>query len=363
MTSTGRINYIDELKGFILCLVCLGHIAYSELSYAMNWMSLMRMFTFFFLSGLLFSRRRFPTFKDYAISKTKHLLFPYIWLSLFFLIITFQIYSGNIDEASRGPLFIKIENILSLVGITSNFICSLCANFFKIFILGNSSIWAFVFTLWTVSLLYAFIDERCKNKIPLILISIICIGAIGWGLRNNHNIPYNLGASCTAYVYYAFGSIYKRKVKNFIDKLGNWEIFGLSILAILLYSFIVRAGYTANLSHNDLGNNIVTFYTGTFTGVIWKFLIFTFLNRIGIKIGIFRFISRNALIILPLHYYVIKLINYLNIIPFSHGSIYYFLISSIVVIIVCFLGCILFRTQLYMLLGKEKISFRECFNK
>lgn len=27
MTSTGRINYIDELKGFILCLVCLGHIA------------------------------------------------------------------------------------------------------------------------------------------------------------------------------------------------------------------------------------------------------------------------------------------------------------------------------------------------
>ena len=365
MTSTGRINYIDELKGFILCLVCLGHIAYSELSYAMNWMSLMRMFTFFFLSGLLFSRRRFPTFKDYAISKTKHLLFPYIWLSLFFLIITFQIYSGNIDEASRGPLFIKIENILSLVGITSNFICSLCANFFKIFILGNSSIWAtplwFVFTLWTVSLLYAFIDERCKNKIPLILISIICIGAIGWGLRNNHNIPYNLGASCTAYVYYAFGSIYKRKVKNFIDKLGNWEIFGLSILAILLYSFIVRAGYTADLSHNDLGNNILTFYTGTFTGVIWMFLIFTFLNRIGIKIGIFRFISRNALIILPLHYYVIKLINYLNIIPFSHGSIYYFLISSIVVIIVCFLGCILFRTQLYMLLGKEKISFRECF--
>lgn len=107
MTSTGRINYIDELKGFILCLVCLGHIAYSELSYVMNWMSLMRMFTFFFLSGLLFSRRRFPTFKDYAISKTKHLLFPYIWLSLFFLIITFPIYAGHIDEASRGPLFIK----------------------------------------------------------------------------------------------------------------------------------------------------------------------------------------------------------------------------------------------------------------
>ena len=109
---------------------------------------------FFFLSGLLFSRRRFPTFKDYAISKTKHLLFPYIWLSLFFLIITFPIYAGHIDEASRGPLFIKIENTLNLVGITSNFICSLCANFFKIFILGNSSIWAT--PLWFV-LLYGLL--------------------------------------------------------------------------------------------------------------------------------------------------------------------------------------------------------------
>lgn len=144
MTSTGRINYIDELKGFILCLVCLGHIAYSELSYVMNWMSLMRMFTFFFLSGLLFSRRRFPTFKDYAISKTKHLLFPYIWLSLFFLIITFPIYAGHIDEASRGPLFIKIENTLNLDRNNIKFHMFLMCYFFqnlhigKFFYMGNS---------------------------------------------------------------------------------------------------------------------------------------------------------------------------------------------------------------------------------
>ncbi len=86
----------------------------------------------------------FQHLRNYAISKTKHLLFPYIWLSLFFLIITFPIYAGHIDEASRGPLFIKIENTLNLVGITSNFICSLCAIFFqnlhigKFFYMGNS---------------------------------------------------------------------------------------------------------------------------------------------------------------------------------------------------------------------------------
>ena len=97
------------------------------------------------INGILFLKRSsIKAYNKLTVHrvKTKHLLFPYIWLSLFFLIITFPIYAGHIDEASRGPLFIKIENTLNLVGITSNFICSLCAIFFKIFILGNSSIWA-----------------------------------------------------------------------------------------------------------------------------------------------------------------------------------------------------------------------------
>jgi len=38
-------------------------------------------------------------------------------------------------------------------------------------------------------------------------------------------------------------------------------------------------------------------------------------------------------------------------------------LKGFILCLICFLGCILFRTQLYMLLGKEKISFRECFNK
>ena len=97
-----------------------------------------------------------------------------------------------------------------------------------------------LFLLYGLLVYYMLLlTKRCKNKIPLILISIICIGAIGWGLRNNHNIPYNLGASCTAYVYYAFGSIYKRKVKNFIDKLGKLGDIWIKYIGhstILIYS-------------------------------------------------------------------------------------------------------------------------------
>ena len=69
------------------------------------------------------------------------------------------------------------------------------------------------FTLWTVSLLYAFIDERFKNKIPINTDFYYMHCAIGWVLRNNHNIPYNLGASCTAYVYYAL-DLYIKESKD-----------------------------------------------------------------------------------------------------------------------------------------------------
>lgn len=58
-----RINWIDELKGFILILVCLGHTNINIPFLGGNlivMLSAIRMPTFFFLSGLLFSTRRYP---------------------------------------------------------------------------------------------------------------------------------------------------------------------------------------------------------------------------------------------------------------------------------------------------------------
>ena len=85
--KTARIGWIDEFKGFVLLLVCLYHVeqAFPQAQMGMLHLSALRMSAFFFISGMLFSTRRFDSFKDYFVHKTRVLLVPYILLSLLFL--------------------------------------------------------------------------------------------------------------------------------------------------------------------------------------------------------------------------------------------------------------------------------------
>ena len=84
--ATARIGWIDEFKGFVLLLVCLYHVeqSFPQAQMGMLHLSALRMSAFFFISGMLFSTRRFGNFKAYFIHKTHVLLVPYILLSLLF---------------------------------------------------------------------------------------------------------------------------------------------------------------------------------------------------------------------------------------------------------------------------------------
>ena len=98
-----RIGWIDEFKGFVLLLVCLFHVeqSFSCANMGMLHLSALRMSAFFFISGMLFSTRRFPNFKGYFIHKTKVLLIPYILLSLLFLALDPVLY--NFDLFPKAP--------------------------------------------------------------------------------------------------------------------------------------------------------------------------------------------------------------------------------------------------------------------
>lgn len=90
-----RINWIDELKGFILILVCLSHTHISIPFMGGDLIVIclaFRMSTFFFLSGVLFSTRRYPTINSYIKSKTKVLLIPYVLLALLFSFLDPRLY-------------------------------------------------------------------------------------------------------------------------------------------------------------------------------------------------------------------------------------------------------------------------------
>lgn len=131
----------------------------------------------------------------------------------------------------------------------------------------------------------------------------------------------------------------------------------------IVYSIIVQGGISVNLSHNDLGNNIFVFFAGTVSGIGWIVFLFMWLSGKNISFGVLRFISKNALVILPLHYYVLRCFDWFDIIPFKKDSFVYFVVCVVSLALLCFVGIIFFRTKLYYLMGKKKVTVQELFKE
>ena len=114
-----------------------------------------RMPTFFFLSGILFSTRRYPNISSYVTHKTKVLLIPYILLSLLFSFLDPRLYDlSKLEKQSY------LTPLLSSSDVHSN-LNFLAMEFVSIFYYGNppnivAPLW-FVLTLYLVSILFFII--------------------------------------------------------------------------------------------------------------------------------------------------------------------------------------------------------------
>ena len=91
-----RILWIDNLKGFILLMVCLSHLEiFKDFQ---DYLRPARMTTFFFLSGILFSTKRHITIVSYVKNKLHFLLFPYYKLCFLFALFPLYLYNINYIE-------------------------------------------------------------------------------------------------------------------------------------------------------------------------------------------------------------------------------------------------------------------------
>ena len=161
--NTARIGWIDEFKGFVLVLVCLFHVEQSFPNAAMGTLHLsaLRMSAFFFISGFLFSTRRFPDFKSYFVHKTKVLLWPYIALSLLFLALDPVLY--HFAWFPRAPRMVILNTYPAIHNVWDYIYWNLA----KIFVVGKSSIGSgplwFVFTLYSISLMFFALQKLAKQ--------------------------------------------------------------------------------------------------------------------------------------------------------------------------------------------------------
>ena len=377
--GTARIGWIDEFKGFVLLLVCLYHVEQSFpcAEMGMLHLSALRMSAFFFISGMLFSTRRFPNFKDYFVHKTKVLLIPYILLSLLFLALDPVLY--NFDLFPKAPRM-TVMNIRPEIVTVWDYIYW---NLAKIFVAGKSSIGSgplwFVFTLYSVSLMFYGVQKIVPRRF-IFFISLASLAG-GWLLYINHiRLPLGIERDLTVLFFFANGWLCKGATqslsgnkltqsfsgKNFRSAKNILTLAAAAIVSFCAYAYIEIPDPNFSIMNNDLGKDFRIFVASSFFGIAGLVTTFVLADRlpniapIRIIKGILRNISRNALVILAVHWYILLVMRLLFRETFNKPGIAYLSIAIVTALVIAAIP--LFRCKLYKLLGKERVSIRESLN-
>ena len=370
-----RIGWIDEFKGFVLLLVCLYHVeqSFSYANMGMLHLSALRMSAFFFISGMLFSTRRFPNFKSYFIHKSKVLLLPYILLSLLFLALDPVVY--NFDLFPKAPRM-TVMNIRPEIASVWDYIYW---NLAKIFVAGKSSIGSgplwFVFTLYSVSLMFYGVQKFASRlKAPRAATIIIAIASLagGWLLYRHHiRLPLGIERDLTVLFFFTCGWLSKEPIRNTLCGKGKkgipWSlVVASSITAFILYAAFEIPDPNFSIMNNDLGKSLPIFVASSFFGIAGLVTAFVAADKIPnigpIRIlkGILRNISRNALVILAVHWYILLVMRLLFRATFNKPGVAYISIAIVAAGVIAAIP--LFRCKLYKLLGKQPASVRESLN-
>ena len=393
-----RIGWIDEFKGFVLLLVCLYHVeqSFPQAQMGMLHLSALRMSAFFFISGMLFSTRRFPNFKSYFIHKSKVLLLPYILLSLLFLALDPVVY--NFDLFPKAPRM-TVMNIHPHIASVWDYIYW---NLAKIFVAGKSSIGSgplwFVFTLYSVSLMFYSVqwvaihffsqtrkemphqvrhDNKKAEKTESVSKLFIAVFAIislagGWLLYKNHiRLPLGIERDLTVLFFFTCGWLSKEPIRNKLCGKGKKRIPWSLVVATSITTFILYAAFEIpdpnfSIMNNDLGKSLPIFVASSFFGVAGLVTAFVAADKVPnigpirtLK-GILRNISRNALVILAVHWYILLVMRLLFRGTFNKPGIAYISIAIVATGVIAAIP--LFRCKLYKLLGKQPASVRESLN-
>ena len=375
-----RIGWIDEFKGFVLLLVCLYHIeqSFANVNMGMLHLSALRMSAFFFISGMLFSTRRFSDFKSYFIHKTRVLLIPYILLSLLFLALDPVLY--HFEWFPRAPRMTIMNIKPEIAGVWDY----LYWNLAKIFIAGKSSIGSgplwFVFTLYSVSLIFYGVQKIIPKR-AIFIVSLASLAG-GWLLYMNHiRLPLGMERDLTVLFFFTCGWICREPIKNLSRDCFGFRssndiqytalqrcsgvllTAGIALISFVLYAFIEIPDPNFSIMNNDLGKSLGIFLASSFFGIAG--LIATFMladklpNIVPIRIfkGILRNISRNALVILAVHWWILLVLRIIFKKEMDCPGIAY--LSALIVTAGVIAAIPIFRCKLYKLLGKEKVSIRE----
>jgi fucose 4-O-acetylase-like acetyltransferase len=295
-----RLDWLDAAKGLGILLVMLGHTDIP--SQLKTYIYTFHMPLFFFLSGYLFTLKKFPNLKVFLSKRTKSLILPYLCFSLvayIWFIIVFHFGFVKYRENLLMPL------IGSFVAIRSS-----------LWTVHTGALW-FIDCLFCTEFLFYFITKigRKKIAIGIVLIFISVLGCL-YNKLVGKPLPWSLDITMISVGFYGSGYFYK-EYRSKLDRFINKKTFAclISINMAAGYVNFIHSGTRVDLYNSSLGN-IGLFYLSAFSG-IGAFIIL--IKRIKYSKNL-QYIGENSLIYLSLHQKIVFFLFNLIIHNFLTGS-------------------------------------------
>ncbi|OMC93818.1 acyltransferase family protein, partial [Paenibacillus odorifer] len=287
-----RYDFIDIARGILIILVVIGHSG----SLFTPYIYLFHMAAFIFLSGYLFKNKT-AKLSSLLSKRIKTLYLPYIKYQLIFLMlynffILIGIYSRELVYYSFLD-FLKAALGILLFGGNGG---QLLGAFWYIVLLFEVSVIYSVVHYWTLR----FSNRDIIRGIIFVTMFILGIIFINMG----YGLPRHLDTAFILILVFYSGVLYKQN-ENYVPIKLSFFILSLCLLIILNQFGII-----------DVGRNIYTsaffFLISTTSGVYVIIYISKKLSKFC-EFRILKFIGRNTLTILALHFLSFKLVNLLII--------------------------------------------------
>ena len=254
---TSRLNYLDYAKGLGILLVIWAHINSS--GPIPTFLYFFHMPLFFFISGMLFSKKRYNSFGTFVQRKGKTLLKPYVIYS----VVTWAIWCiynlavHNDVESYWMPL---LQTVI--------------AQGSQGYLVHNTALW-FVPCLFAITLIFYALDN-----LPIWMSGIVCFGMAAlnmffvslWG-DTYAALPWNLDTGFMALPFFWAGKALVTCLSHDgLQKLVLQRKFiSVAVFAALVAFLCLNVYYGApriSMGHSNYGNNIVMFYVRAFAGTL-----------------------------------------------------------------------------------------------
>lgn len=266
-----RLDYIDIAKGLGMLAIVWGHICCkgwsNELVYSFH------IPLFFFLSGMMFNREKYPSFFMFLKKRAKRLLIPYVVYS----VLTWGIWV-IFNWAFHRPM----ENMWEPLWQT------VVAKGSGGFLVHNVALW-FIPCLTAVEMMYYGLSKfkSWGAFSSFIIAAVSMILASKYGLEYNHFWPWNLDSAFVALPFYAVGHqltqrVGHQKLIGFSNKHNSVTLILSMILTVTLYHLAVTYG-AISMGHSQFGNEYI-FHIRAFVGcastLLFSLWLATLVNKI-----------------------------------------------------------------------------------